>query len=144
MKFLRAVLAIAPVVVVIVACSGGGQSVGASCTQASTCYPGVNQTTIKGTATCLTAISGGYCTHTCTTNADCCAASGECKANFKEVCAPFESTGQTYCFLACDAASISASGAGNMSPDAYCQSYAGASFTCRSTGGGANNQQFCG
>ena len=139
-----AAVASAAVIVVVAACSGGSQSVGQSCTSATTCYPGVDQSTLKGTATCLTQITGGYCTHTCTADSDCCAVTGECKSGFKEICAPFESQPQTYCFLSCEAADITASGAGNMDPTAYCQKYAGAAFTCRSTGGGANNKQFCG
>jgi len=144
MSLLRTSIVSLATVAVIVACSGGSQSVGASCTSASSCYPGVTASSIKGTVTCLTQISGGYCTHTCSADSDCCAASGECKSGFKELCAPFESTGTSYCFLSCEAADIQASGAGNMAPDTYCQTYAGASFTCRSTGGGANNKQFCG
>ena len=130
--------------VVVVACSGGSPSVGASCTAASTCYPGVDPAKIQGTVTCLTSISGGYCTHTCTADSDCCAASGECKSVFKELCAPFENQPTTYCFLSCESADIAASGTGITDPNAYCQKYAGPSFSCRSTGGGANNKQFCG
>lgn len=144
MKSLRAGLASVAVVAVLVACSNSTPPVGASCTTASTCYPGVDAATLQGTPTCLTQISGGYCTHTCTADTDCCAVSGECPSGYKEVCAPFENQTQAYCFLACDSGSIAASNTGVTDPNAYCQKYAGPAFTCRSTGGGANNKQFCG
>jgi hypothetical protein len=129
--------------VVVIACSSSTQ-VGQPCTSAASCYPGIDAAALQGTATCLTSITNGYCTHTCTADADCCAVSGECKAGYKEVCAPFESTPTTYCFLSCDPADITASGNGSMDPTAYCQKYGSAAFTCRSTGGGASNKRFCG
>jgi hypothetical protein len=50
-----------------------------------------------------------------------------------------------YCFLSCAAADISAApDAGTVDPATYCQRWANSSFTCRSTGGGSNNQKFCG
>src|SRR5512142_1495531 len=129
---------------VVVACSSSQPNVGQPCTSASQCYSGIDAAALQGTATCLTSITNGYCTHTCTTTAECCAVSGECKAGYKEVCAPFESNPTTYCFLSCDPADITASGNGTMDPTAYCQKYASASFTCRSTGGGSANMKFCG
>jgi hypothetical protein len=132
-------------VILIAACSGGSaEQVGQPCTTASSCYPTLDAAALQGTATCLTQITGGYCTHTCGTDADCCAVPGECKTGFKEICAPFENQTTTYCFLSCEGADIAASGSSVTDPTAYCQKYAGPSFTCRSTGGGANNRQFCG
>lgn len=128
---------------VVIACSSSTQ-VGQPCTSASQCYPGIDAAAIQGTPTCLTSITNGYCTHTCTTNADCCAVSGECKSGYKEICAPFESNPQTYCVLSCDPADIAASGNGTMDPNTYCQKFGNASFTCRSTGGGSSNVKFCG
>ena len=130
----------------LVACGDKSEQAGSACTMASQCYPAVqNQTTIHGTVTCLTQYQGGYCTHTCTTDADCCAAPGECQTGFKEVCSPFENQGAMYCFLSCESADImSAPNGGITDPTAYCQHYAGSSLTCRSTGGGSANRQFCG
>jgi hypothetical protein len=124
---------------------GGGPSnnVGQSCTQAAQCYPGVDAGALHGQATCLTQLQNGYCTHACQTDADCCAVPGECSPGFVEVCASFESSGQMYCFLSCASSDIPPS-AGTTDPNVYCQRWANASFTCRSTGGGSANRKFCG
>ena len=113
---------------------------------ASQCYPLVqNQSSIHGAVTCLTQYQGGYCTHTCTSDADCCAVSGECQSGFKEVCSPFENQPTTYCFLSCADADIAAApNGGTTDPNAYCQKFGGPSMSCRSTGGGTNNRKFCG
>ncbi len=129
--------------------SSGGttNTTGQSCSSASQCYRLVADAgAVHGTITCLTqGVPSGYCTHTCTQNSDCCAAPGECPYGYPEVCASYESTGQKYCFLSCAASAISmVPDAGTTDPTTYCQRYASASFTCRSTGGGAQNQQFCG
>jgi hypothetical protein len=136
------------------ACSGTGgsggagpsQQVGQSCSQASQCYPGLlDAAALQGQVTCLTQLQGGYCTHTCQSDADCCAVPGECTPGFKEVCASFESSGQTYCFLSCDPNDIAAApNAGTTDPAVYCQRWASSTFTCRSTGGGSANRKFCG
>jgi hypothetical protein len=164
MKILGFVIAasFAFVLAVVAACSSGSgtsggsssgsgsggttNTTGQSCTSASQCYPLVDGAAVHGTVTCLTqGIPSGYCTHTCTQNSDCCAVPGECPYGNPEICAPFESTGQKYCFLSCAASVISSlPDAGTTDPTTYCQRYANASFTCRSTGGGAQNQQFCG
>ena len=112
---------------------------------ASQCYPGLEAGALAGEATCLSQLQSGYCTHTCQTDADCCSVPGECRTGFKQVCAPFESTGQSYCFLSCAASDVaSAPDAGTTDPTIYCQTWANASFTCRSTGGGSSNRKFCG
>ncbi|HEX8790571.1 MAG TPA: hypothetical protein VF765_06435 [Polyangiaceae bacterium] len=132
------------------ACSSSGpsrppQQTGSSCTTTTNCYPGIDAATLKGTATCLTQLQGGYCTHTCTSDSDCCAVPGECPSGFTEVCAPLESAPQTYCFLSCSSTAIAAApNGGTTDPTAYCQSFANPTFTCRSTGGGSANQKFCG
>jgi hypothetical protein len=139
-------------VVAALACSSGGsggpasaQQTGSSCATPTNCYPGVNVSTIRGTVTCLTQLQGGYCTHTCTADTDCCTAAGECSAGFADVCAPLQSAPQTYCFLSCDSAAIAAApNAGTTDPTAYCQRFANPTFTCRSTGGGSANRKFCG
>src|SRR5579863_3984151 len=135
------------------ACSSGGSSAGgvgpgqtgSTCAAAAQCYPGISASALHGQATCLTQLQNGSCTHTCTSDTDCCAVSGECRTGFKEVCASFESTAQMYCFLSCSATDIAAApNAGTTDPTTYCQDWANASFTCRSTGGGAQQQKFCG
>jgi hypothetical protein len=116
-----------------------GTQTGQSCSAASQCYPGVaDGGVIKGTVTCLTQVSGGYCTHTCQADSDCCAISGECSPGHPQVCAPFESTGQNYCFLSCESAAV-----GSIDATTYCHDYANAAFGCRSTGGGKANKQVC-
>ncbi len=167
MKIVRSLLAAssASLLALAVACGSGGSSstsgdgggsgsssggttntTGQTCSAASQCYALVaDASTIKGTVTCLTqGVPNGYCTHTCTQNSDCCSVPGECPNDFPEVCASYESTGQKYCFLSCAASAISSVDAGTTDPTTYCQRWASASFTCRSTGGGSQNQQFCG
>ncbi|MGH7438678.1 MAG: hypothetical protein ACRENE_23570, partial [Polyangiaceae bacterium] len=118
---------------------------GAACSVANQCFFGLDAAALNGAPACLTQLPNGYCTHTCTTDADCCAAPGECRTGFEEVCASFESSGQTYCFLGCSGAEVAAAPeAGTSNPTTYCQDWAGASFTCRSTGGGSQNRKFCG
>ncbi len=118
---------------------------GQACTSAEQCFSTLDAAALHGMASCLTQLQDGYCTHTCQSDSDCCAVPGECRAAFKEVCAPFESTGQHYCFLSCAVADIAAApDAGTTDPATYCQTWANASFACRSTGGGSQNQKFCG
>jgi hypothetical protein len=134
------------------ACSSGNSSTGgpagqtgSTCSSAAQCFPGLDAAALHGQATCLTQLQNGYCTHTCTSDVDCCAVPGECRTGFKEVCASFESSGQMYCFLSCSAADVAAApDAGTTDPTTYCQDWASASFTCRSTGGGAQQRKFCG
>ena len=126
---------------VLAGCSGGsgGEHTGQSCQVAADCYPGVNQSSL-GQVTCLANVAGGYCTHTCQTDSDCCAVAGECRTGLPQLCAPFESTGANYCFLSCEATVFDA---GIADTTAYCQQYASSSFTCRSTGGGSANRKVC-
>jgi hypothetical protein len=120
------------------ACGGKAEQAGQPCAQASDCYPGIDPTKIQGTVMCLDKVPGGYCTHLCQTDADCCAAQGECPGGHPEVCAPFESTGMMMCFLSCEASDL-----GSLDETTYCQDYAGSAFSCRSTGGGAKNRKIC-
>ena len=125
--------------------AGGAPSTGQTCSQASQCYGGLPDASVHGQVTCLTQLAGGYCTHECQADADCCATPGECPDGRAEVCASFESSGKMYCFLSCEAAAIAAApDGGSADPTTYCQQWASASFTCRSTGGGNNNRKFCG
>jgi hypothetical protein len=114
---------------------------GQACANAGECYRQLDGAALQGgPAFCLDRVPGGYCTHLCSTDADCCAIPGECKTPQPQVCAPFESTGQKYCFLSCESAIVSQSG---YDESAYCTTYAHASFGCRSTGGGAQNRKVC-
>ena len=137
---------------VAAACSSSSSSpssspdqAGQACASAAQCYPGLQEAgTLHGAVQCLDRVPGGYCTHLCTSDADCCAVPGECLSGFREVCAPFESTGQSYCFLSCEAADITAATNGSVTDEtAYCQTYANAAFGCRSTGGGKANRKVC-
>jgi hypothetical protein len=140
--------AVAVAVVLGGGCSSNGNSGGAAtqtgsaCTTAATCYAPLDAAALHGQVTCLTQVTNGYCTHTCQTDADCCAVPGECAGGIQQVCAPFESTPQTYCFVSCDASAIPGD-AGTTDPNTFCQRF-NASFTCRSTGGGSANRKFCG
>jgi hypothetical protein len=125
---------------VVIACGGSAdtQNTGAGCMVAKDCY--ANVTGIHGQVSCLTQVTGGYCTHSCSTDADCCAAKNECSdaTAHPEVCAPLENNGATNCFLSCEGDVLQ-----GMDPDAYCASFANHNFTCRSTGGGSANRKVC-
>lgn len=117
---------------------GNATEAGGKCTTPAGCYVGLDPTKLVGTVACLTQVPNGYCTHTCTQDSDCCAIAGECPNGKKEVCASFQSTGQMYCFLSCEAADI-----GTANSSTYCASFANSAFGCRSTGGGSKNRQVC-
>jgi len=114
----------------------GLDSVGEPCASADDCYPGVDPAALSGAVVCMDRVEDGYCTHLCTSDADCCAAEGECdpQDDLDYVCGPFESTGQSYCFISCE---------GQDDGDAYCQTWAHPEFICRSTGGGSANRKVC-
>jgi len=121
------------------------EQAGQSCTAPTQCYASIEAGALKGGAVqCLDRVPGGYCTHLCTSDADCCAVPGECRTGFKQVCAPFESTGQQMCFLSCEDADVTgAPDAGTTDATTYCQRFANSAFGCRSTGGGKNNRKVC-
>lgn len=128
-----------------VACGSGSspansqQATGNGCRTASDCYKGLEASTITGVQ-CLN-VTGGYCTHSCQTSADCCAVPGECAPGVRGICGPFESTtGQNMCFISCETSDITPAG---LDPNLFCQRYASAAFTCRSTGGGSGNVKVC-
>jgi hypothetical protein len=125
---------------VFAACSSK-DSAGQSCKQASECYAGVADKSKLGTVVCIDKVPNGYCTHTCQQDSDCCAVSGECPNNLKQVCAPFESTSGKYCFLSCETADLPKDVNGDAS--AYCKRDANENFGCRSTGGGNQNRKIC-
>jgi len=125
-----------------IACNGDGdgaegESAGEACDSPDTCYEDADRDAIAGEILCLDRVSGGYCTHLCESDADCCAADGECDGRL-QVCAPFESTGMMMCFLSCEDADLEGD-----DPDAYCDEYAHPEFSCRSTGGGSANRKVC-
>jgi hypothetical protein len=131
----------------IAACSGNSNSAanaantGQSCTTAGQCFAGVDAGTLLGAPACLDKVPGGYCTHACTQDTDCCAVAGECPQALAEVCAPFESTGAMDCFLSCEDTALMK--AGFTDSTAYCAKFANAAFNCRSTGGGSQNRKVC-
>jgi hypothetical protein len=107
--------------------------VGSSCIDAQQCFAGLPNE-VEGHAVCLDRVEGGYCTHECDADSDCCTVQGECPNGKEQVCAPFESTGQRLCFLSCE---------GQTNSDAYCAQWANINFQCRSTGGGSRNRKVC-
>ena len=119
----------------------GGEQTGQSCTSAAQCFPDTHDAALQGgPAVCMDRVPNGYCTHICTTDADCCAVPGECRTGYRQVCAPFESTNMKYCFLSCEAVP---GDSGVTDTDAFCAAYAHAGFGCRSTGGGSENRKVC-
>lgn len=121
--------------------------VGEACTSASACYPWLDGGALSGDRVCLDKVQGGYCTHECQQDSDCCGTPGECKTNHPQVCAPFESTGKKMCFLSCEKSEVEASGVlgpnETFDADSYCGRYAWQGFGCRSTGGGSENRKVC-
>lgn len=140
----------------------GAEPAGQTCTAPTQCYAaladaGTDGGGVLGTVTCLSKVENGYCTHTCKDDRECCAVPGECRTGVKQVCASFENQPEQYCFLSCEDEDIQraidankntafydggVTDAGSVA-DAYCQSYAGASTSCRSTGGGRANRKVC-
>ena len=119
-----------------------GENTGDSCSSPEHCYPGIGDAELQGgEAVCMTRVEGGYCTHYCATDADCCAVEGECVTGVPQVCSPFESTGELYCFLSCEADVVANSGLADETE--YCQRNAHRSFICRSSGGGSANRKVC-
>jgi len=119
----------------------GPTDTGQSCSSADQCYPGVKDGELRGEAVCIDRVEGGYCTHECTQDTDCCAVTGECAGDHAEVCAPLESMPGMHCFLSCENEDLEA--VQLTDGDAYCQRYASVAFHCRSTGGGADNRKVC-
>ena len=111
---------------------------GEACVAPDECYDEVEPGALRGDPICLDRVEGGYCTHLCQTDADCCAVEGECRSDLPQVCAPFESTGMMMCFLSCEAADI-----GDHDEGSFCQDEVHPAFGCRSTGGGPANRKVC-
>jgi hypothetical protein len=124
--------------------SGGRppEQTGAACEVDDDCFLDVLDGELQGEALCLTRVRDGYCTHTCESDADCCAASGECKTSLAQVCSPFESASDMMCFLSCESEDVAAAD-GVDNDQEYCQRYASPDFICRSSGGGSGNRKIC-
>ncbi len=116
--------------------AGLADQVGESCVVADDCFVDIAREDIVGDIQCLDRVDGGYCTHLCTSDDDCCAVEGECDAGDTQVCGPFESTGMMMCFVSCE------SGDFTGDEDEHCARYH-PDFICRSTGGGAANRKVC-
>ena len=115
-----------------------GENTGDACETADECYPDIDPEELAGQVECMDRVEGGYCTHLCVTDDDCCAVEGECETGIPQVCAPFESLPDHRCFLSCEDDII-----GEWDASAYCREYAHRSFGCRSTGGGSENRRVC-
>ena len=116
---------------------------GAACEVADDCYPDVAEGELQGEAVCIDRVRGGYCTHTCETDEDCCAAEGECAdSSLLEVCSPFESMEGMHCFVSCEAADVEAA-TDTTDENDFCQKKASSDFICRSSGGGNMNRKIC-
>lgn len=120
---------------------GTAEEAGQPCASADECFRNVTEPLQGGEAVCLDRVPGGYCTHYCVDDSDCCAVPNECRTPLPQLCAPYESTGQKHCFLSCEPADVSAAGFGDANE--YCRRYAHSSFNCRSTGGGSENRKVC-
>lgn len=148
MRIFRALFVFASVSALIAACSddhAGGhvENTGSACTTPAQCFPNLDGGTLKGAVQCLTQVTGGYCTHLCVADSDCCAVPGECTRPYKQVCAPFQSTGQKMCFLSCEDADVKADPTYATDSTGFCHAYANAAFGCRSSGGGTDNRKVC-
>jgi len=132
----------------VVAAAGAGGNIiapgqtGSTCKLATECFADVAKGALQGDALCLDRVRGGYCTHTCTQDSQCCAAPGECKTAHAEVCSPFESADTMMCLLSCEKADVELA-PGMIDDQAYCQRFAGSDFSCRSSGGGNQNRKVC-
>ena len=101
----------------------GGDQLYASCETVDDCEVHSDDTE----AACLGASDGGVCTWSCATDVDCAA-----DDDLARVCAPYESQEGTWCFPSCEDEDVGDSSA--PCPDG---------FTCRSSGGGDENQKVC-
>lgn len=108
---------------------------GQPCEGPDECYPEADTDEILGDIECLSDwVDGGYCTHTCDSDDDCCAVVGECLSDLAQVCAPLESAPEMYCFVTCEDV---------LDEGSFCETYVHPDFHCRSTGGGTENRKVC-
>jgi hypothetical protein len=122
------------------------EGTGAACEVAADCYAELEGQSIVGDAECLDRVRGGYCTHTCDADTDCCAVDGECGESVTQLCSPFENSTVTRCFVSCEAEDLFAPpddpGAA-VDEEEFCQRVASPDFICRSSGGGSDNRKIC-
>ena len=109
---------------------------GESCVGPDECYADLVASELAGEVQCLDRVDGGYCTHLCEDDDDCCAVEGECEPGDVHVCGPFEDTNMRMCFISCEERDI------DGDAGAHCRSFH-PDFICRSTGGGAANRRVC-
>ncbi len=114
------------------------ENTGESCEVADDCYPDIDHQDLAGEVECLDRVPDGYCTHLCLADGDCCSVEGECESGVPQVCAPFESSTETRCFLSCEPDVL-----GGEEENEYCQEHTHRDFLCRSTGGGSSNRKVC-
>src|ERR1051325_4987870 len=57
------------------------EETGSVCKTNDQCFAGVAEGTLEGDPLCITRVRDGYCTHTCESDDNCCAVSGECKTD---------------------------------------------------------------
>ncbi|MDC0722059.1 hypothetical protein [Nannocystis bainbridge] len=113
------------------------QPTGALCSEAADCYPELDHSQL-GTVFCEDQFDYGYCTHTCETDADCCAVEGECMLAVAYVCTPLANDTSKRCWISCEEdARLGAE------PMAYCFMHAGPNTVCRSSGGGSEKREVC-
>jgi hypothetical protein len=111
-----------------------GENTGTACELVEDCYPDIDHSDLAGDVVCMDRVEDGYCTHHCVTDEDCCSVEGECDTELPQLCAPFESTGEYFCFISCEDVE---------DEEAFCQENAHPRFLCRSTGGGVDNKKVC-
>jgi hypothetical protein len=136
-KIVVALPLLALLCMVLVACDDDGDDdleTGDQCAVAADCFEEIDHEQLAGEVTCITKVDGGYCTHECLTDEDCCTVPGECDDGFEYLCAPYTATGESYCFISCE---------GTVENEHFCRDNAHPDFTCRSTGGGADNKFVC-
>jgi hypothetical protein len=134
-------LALSGSVAALAGCGSDDTETGAACDVVDDCYADLDtddRDLIVGTIECMDRVEGGYCTHFCDTDADCCVAEGECDDDVPQVCAPFENSTQQRCFLSCESDVVV-----DADENEYCAEFAHSDFICRSTGGGSENRKVC-
>jgi hypothetical protein len=133
-SILSATLALAAA---LAGCGGDddAEGTGQTCAKTADCYGGIDGA-VPGTPLCLD-VSGGYCTHTCANDAECCSIEGECvfgeRGELPQVCAPFTSMEDTWCFLSCEDEFLAT--LPEAERDTFCESIS-PDLHCRATGGG--------
>ena len=118
---------------------GGGADlhVGEACEAPEECFDTLAEE-VPGEVICIDRVAGGYCSHACVDDTECCSVEGECDFGpdygvLPEICAPLESMGGTWCFVSCEGVEDETTYCEGISPDLH----------CRSTGGGAENRKVC-